>query len=94
MEYTKQISSLYLQNSRRDQQKNNFDCQIYKKWEALKWEEIHSRLIYLQIRMFQYYILTDELAFQLCTRPEKFARLPLKIRVRTGREKLVLIARF
>jgi hypothetical protein len=29
-EYTKRISSLDLQNSKRDQQKTNFDCQIYK----------------------------------------------------------------
>jgi hypothetical protein len=31
IEYTHQVSSFHLQNSGRDHQKTNFDCQIFKK---------------------------------------------------------------
>jgi hypothetical protein len=77
-----------MQNSRRYEQKTNFNCRIDKKRKALKWEKIHSSLIHLQ---FSNNYFTDEFAFQLCTRPEKFACLSLKIR---AGEKLFLIARY
>jgi hypothetical protein len=38
-EYTNQVSKFYLQNSRRDHQKTNFDCQIDKMQGGQEMEE-------------------------------------------------------
>jgi hypothetical protein len=42
-----------MQNSRRYEQKNNFDYLIDKKRKALKWEKIYSRLIQLRIAIYK-----------------------------------------
>jgi hypothetical protein len=84
--------SFYLQNSRRDHQKTNFDCQIYKKWEALIRQKINSPLIHLRIGIFK-----KNFHWWICISIVHSSR---KIRFRIsknkgkGRGKLILIAWF